>query len=302
VKIVNLIVTFNRANVLRQCLQQLREKGFLDVILVDNNSTDHTSSVANEMAADFKEFNYIRLPENRGCSGGINIGLKKFLTGYGETAYCLVHDDDSWPLFARDQLEIDALADTALGCFPVVHTDGSLVKMNRPGNLDALVRPFSISTYVKPRRPNTIADFKHVNSFDYSSFVGLLINGALLRKVGIPSPSFFIYSDDTYFTAYCSQICGHSIKNLHFGSLTFAHDCKRSTGKTLLASRFAFQEVRNKVILLRRFSRVWILHIIYFAVSCFLFHPKGFYTIIKGLSRGLSEDTSKYDPELVDKC
>jgi GT2 family glycosyltransferase len=71
-----IIVTWNRAELLRQCLESLRRQtyGNFDVLVVDNASEDETAHVLRSEFADFVQV--VRNPENRGFAGGTNAGLK----------------------------------------------------------------------------------------------------------------------------------------------------------------------------------------------------------------------------------
>lgn len=89
------ILTWNRKDDLRFTLERLRGERHapLEVIVVDNNSTDGTAAM---MAADFPFFRYLPQNENLGIAG-YNIGFKA-ATG----DYIVALDSDSYP--ARDAI------------------------------------------------------------------------------------------------------------------------------------------------------------------------------------------------------
>ncbi len=84
------ILTWNRKDDLRFTLERLKRERYapLEVIVVDNNSTDGTAAM---MAADFSQFRYLPQSENRGIAG-YNIGFKA-ATG----DYIVALDSDSYP-------------------------------------------------------------------------------------------------------------------------------------------------------------------------------------------------------------
>ena len=94
-KISVLILTFNRADKLDRCLRSIWAGTYIpdEVVVVDNGSSDHTSSVVANYPV-----NYVRLHKNYGCPTGRNIGVQNCS---GELVYML--DDDGW-------LEAEALS------------------------------------------------------------------------------------------------------------------------------------------------------------------------------------------------
>lgn len=71
------ISTFNRANQLRETLLNVLKQDYLqmEVIVVDDCSTDHTPEILNEFASR-PNFHFIRNPENRGLPTSLNRGIE----------------------------------------------------------------------------------------------------------------------------------------------------------------------------------------------------------------------------------
>jgi rhamnopyranosyl-N-acetylglucosaminyl-diphospho-decaprenol beta-1,3/1,4-galactofuranosyltransferase len=294
--IVNIIVTYNRSAMLRKTLSELESRGFSNIILINNASQDDTDKVVSEFQSLFVKFCYIKLPENIGGSGGFNVGLKSFVENFAFDSYCILHDDDSWPNFDyREILSLD-LVNVNLACFPVIHPDGDLVAMNRPGLLNVITTPFSLKSYVSNRRPLVMNDFNKFIHFDYSSFVGLFMSRSSVINIGFPSEKFFIYSDDTFYTSYATKRCGYKIHNFNSSRLSFIHDCNRSTGESLLSSRFVWYEVRNKLIFLREFSVIWPIHALFFLAKCLILKPRRALLIFKAFFAGLTSRLSEFRP------
>ena len=79
-----MIVTYNRRAALERALKTLGD-GF-QVLVVDNGSTDGTTSTLNE---DFPDARFIRLPKNFGFTKALNVGIR---AADGEFVL-LLHDD-----------------------------------------------------------------------------------------------------------------------------------------------------------------------------------------------------------------
>ena len=85
-----LIVTWNRREELRRCLESARAQTGVacEIVVVDNASTDGTAELVGE---EFPEARLIRAPRNLGCPSGRNLG---FTHCRGKYIYML--DDDGW--------------------------------------------------------------------------------------------------------------------------------------------------------------------------------------------------------------
>ena len=82
------VVSHNRAEMLRRCLESLEkseERESLQLIVVDNGSTDGAS----ELGADFPNVQFIRVPKNFGLTKALNLGWRAADAEY----VFFLHDD-----------------------------------------------------------------------------------------------------------------------------------------------------------------------------------------------------------------
>jgi GT2 family glycosyltransferase len=87
-KVSAIVVSHNRAELLRRCLEALERsenRETLEVIVVDNGSTDGSTG----MELDFPNVRFMRLPRNFGLTKALNIGIRAAETDY----LFLLHDD-----------------------------------------------------------------------------------------------------------------------------------------------------------------------------------------------------------------
>ena len=288
-KIVNIIVTYNRVKSLQIVFENLIAKGWKNIVLIDNCSTDDVRKLVDAYKNKIKII-YSRLNKNYGSSGGFHHGLKLFFQHFKKTDYALLHDDDSWASFNYDLLlnEIGILKKNIF-CLPVVDTENHINKMNIPGRAGFLNNPF---LFFKNRKINQIKEDEVYRKVDYASFVGLGINYKIIQKYGLPSKEFFIYSDDTYYTLSINKY-----EDLFFidkKELSFIHDCKRSTGKTLIDGKFINYEIINKIVLLRTFSKFHLLFCLFFLIKSLINSPIRATKIISFFIQGYNRNIQSY--------
>ncbi len=91
-KVSVVILTFNRAPILRRAIQSVLDQTFqdLELIVIDDCSTDETAQVVKSFSD--ARIKYFRHEKNKGEAGGRNTGLQKAMGEY--IGY--LDDDDEW--------------------------------------------------------------------------------------------------------------------------------------------------------------------------------------------------------------
>ena len=211
------IVTYNRLELLKECVQQVLSQTvpFFYICIVDNNSTDGTSKYLDQLVAETQtassdknkpEFHILHLPENIGGAGGFAKGIENL--GKTDCDWILIIDDDA--MIAADyieQLQKAILRTNYLAYSGTVTTAGSIDTTHRrfikcPRLM--LYGPVPEEAYAK-------ASFE----YDISTFCGLLVKADMVRRIGLPKTEYFIWFDDT---EYCLRFhdqsrilkCDHS--------------------------------------------------------------------------------------------
>jgi len=202
-KIATVVVTYNRKELLKECLDALLNQTYpLDsIILIDNASTDGTPEFLKEQGyLNNPKIDYVRLPENTGGAGGFHEGVKRgYEKGYD---WLWLMDDDAEP--KEDALEklskyfnennLSALAGS------VLLTNGIISYIARGNiNLNCMLpipqKPLESKFY----RSNFI-------EIDMASFVGILVSKKAIEKVGYPKKEFFIQGDDAEYCIRLRQV------------------------------------------------------------------------------------------------
>jgi len=187
-RIVAVVVTFNRLDMLRRQLERLAEIPELDdVLVVDNASTDGTGAWL--QGTDAPPVLATTLPDNTGGAGGFNHGLAWAMDHGADLVWLM--DDDGLPepdclalLLERDDLDfwgpaVLAAQDPSRLCFPirlpggatVVHEMAAVEKAAVDGLIEGVLIPFN----------------------------GVLVTRELVERIGYPRAEFFIWGDDVEY-------------------------------------------------------------------------------------------------------
>lgn len=198
--IAAVVVTYNRKDLLLECLSCLQAQDFsnapqqnatLDILVIDNASTDNTHEALQSLIED-KAIRYYNTGSNLGGAGGFNYGMRKAVElGYD---YVWVMDDDCMP------------HDNTL--FELLNADAEL--QGNYGYLSSVCRWIddSICTMNTQRHPLTknVTDFSpKIQPITLASFVSLFVPSRIIKELGLPIKDFFIWSDDWEFTRRISR-------------------------------------------------------------------------------------------------
>lgn len=189
-KILAVIVSYNRKELLKEAVDHLlkQEADHLDILIVDNASTDGTKEYIQEYI-DKKLVLYENTGSNIGGAGGfskgVRIGVEK---GYD---YLWIMDDDT--IAEHDALirllEAKELLNGNFGflCSDVRWIDGSPCAMNIPNIDDHWYEETSLISH-------------GLLKVKQCSFVSCFIPARVVSDVGLPIKEFFIWGDDSEYT------------------------------------------------------------------------------------------------------
>ncbi|UMG93213.1 glycosyltransferase [Nocardioides sp. TF02-7] len=251
-RVVAVVVTYNRLTLLRRLVARLREVPELaDVLVVDNASTDGTGEwLASEGVP------HRTLDRNRGGAGGFHHGLEQAVREGADLVWLM--DDDGLPepgclaalleRVERDRLEFAGPAvlaeqDPARLCFPirlpgstrVVHAMDDVTAAAVAGLIDDVVIPFN----------------------------GVLVTRSLVDRIGLPREEFFIWGDDVEYL-WRAQRAGARIATVV--DARFLHPATDDLGTPMMFGRTTYNHTpsdlkhycmaRNNVLNLRDY-RGW---------------------------------------------
>lgn len=236
-KIVAIVVTYNRKDLLKKCVEKLQNQtNPLDILVIDNASTDGTKELFNNKEDSVKYFN---TGSNLGGAGGFSFGIKKAVElGY---EYLWILDDDTMP------------TSTALEAF--MNKDKELKGQYGFLTSKVLWKDNTICTMniQKVTKWKQLKNFDTIHSVQYASFVSLFIKASTVRKVGLPYKEFFIWADDWEYTRRISK----NEKCYFIPQSVVHHWCNSNVGANIITAdsdrmdRFEYM-YRNDVVMYRQ--------------------------------------------------
>lgn len=241
-KTTALIVTFNRLDKLKKCIDATCSQPFTHIVVVDNASTDGTHSWLNSV--DDPRVIILTQKINNGGAGGFKAGCK-YICETLNTDWVFMFDDDAYPesnLLVRFDM-IDEKDNVHAYASLVRDNEDNICKMNLPFKLvpgkfiDALNYIRSPEKFVpdvtQPCRVATV------------SFVGAIIRiDVLAANIDSIRDDLFLYYDDLYF-GYQLFIKQYNI--IFEPSLRFTHDISHQ-GKRILPEWKIYYLVRNLIL------------------------------------------------------
>jgi rhamnopyranosyl-N-acetylglucosaminyl-diphospho-decaprenol beta-1,3/1,4-galactofuranosyltransferase len=266
-RIVAVVVTFNRLEMLQRQLERLAEVPELDeVLVVDNASTDGTGAWLRTAPVTAET-----LPTNTGGAGGFSHGLERAIASGADLVWLM--DDDGLPerdcltlLLERPDLDfwgpaVLAAQDPDRLCFPIRLPGGTTVvremaaveKAAQDGLIDGVLIPFN----------------------------GVLVTRELVERIGLVREEFFIWGDDVEYL-WRARAAGARIATVV--AARFRHPATDDLGTPIMLGRTTYNHTpsdlkhycmcRNNVANLKQYVGVH-------GVLAFLVKTLWFYTFVR---------------------
>lgn len=250
-KICAVVVTYNRLNLLKICVNAIKNQSYKldEIIVINNSSTDGTL----EWLAEQESITSITLP-NGGATPSFSYGME-----YGvknQYDWIWVMDDDSIPDAFSLQTMVNLIGQKEnIGYVTpsVVWKDDSSHVMN--------------TQHMFKTKLNFYKDLQcGVIKSDYASFVGLLISAKAIKRVGLPISEYFIWNDDVEFTERINKVFTSYLvfgsKVVHSTPENHSPSLRELSKQNIFKFKYGF---RNKIHLIRsRYNFSWRGYVIAF--------------------------------------
>lgn len=192
-KICCVVVTFNRKELLLNCLEHIKCQTFKPhtVLIIDNASTDGTMDAVKDYGlyesnvADIN-FKYLLLPNNQGGAGGFYNGMKAAFESLESFDGIWVMDDDGMPDSGCLENLVKYLPNyNYLSPLVVSIENQEKLAFNHDGD-------FSVK--------KIMAEYSDLVPEYACPFNGILFSRKLVETIGYPIPKLFIWGDELNYT------------------------------------------------------------------------------------------------------
>ena len=240
-KITAVVVTYNRLDLLKECIQSLREqtRPLDEIVVVNNSSTDGTDLWLKTQAG----LTVIR-QDNLGGSGGQYTGMRVAVEHEADWIWSM--DDDAAPYpDALGQLMPytgpDPRGPIAALSTAVIENSGKISYIHRGFfNYKRIARDFGCT-------PAAAGEYtKPVVEIGYATFVGILVNARAIATIGLPKKEMFIHFDDIEYSLRLKQ----------YGRILLVPS-SRILHKENASNHFYFKRVFGKDRVRIRFDKLW---------------------------------------------
>jgi rhamnopyranosyl-N-acetylglucosaminyl-diphospho-decaprenol beta-1,3/1,4-galactofuranosyltransferase len=228
------VVTFNRKNLLKQCLHALlRQTHQPDRILViDNNSTDGTEELMHSEFGGYSIIQYEKLASNTGGGGGFSTGMR--LAYQNDFEWVWLMDDDCLP-------EKDCLKRLLIGTQDIknIYSPVILSIEDKKTILWGIKVAVNSGNQEVPTLP----------------FNGFLVHRESIAEIGFPEKLLFIYGDDTEYNLRAKQ---HGRKIIMVTNAIMYHPHKNKirrlkVEKIFVNKLWVYYKLRNAIIIFNRY-------------------------------------------------
>lgn len=199
------ITTMNGAPVLPQCLVSIAELDYprqsLEVVIVNNGSTDETRAIADSWAERGRQpgglaVRPFHMPRNIGKSAGDSFGMRQ---ARGDWVVLLNDDTELYPDWVRIILE-EAAAHPgagALGCI-LLYPDRKTIQ-----HAGGIIRPNALTDHAGVGEEDR-GQYDAPRSWDYVTAACMAVRRDVIEKVGLVDPGYWpIYFDEV---DYCWRV------------------------------------------------------------------------------------------------
>ena len=236
-----IVLNYNAGELLLNCIESVKKSAYknLEIILVDNISTDKSQEICKEKYPDIK---LIQNDENFGYCEGNNIGIRE-----AEGDYIIILNPDT--IVESNWIEelISAYNKFGEGLYQPKHL--SLNEKTVYMSAGNMLNIFGFG-YAREKGNKDENQFNKIEEISYASGTCLFTSSAVLKKVGLFDPFIFLYHDDLDLGWRASQL---GIKSYYVPTSLIYH--AESYSLKWNAEKFYWLERNRKYCILTHYSK-----------------------------------------------
>ena len=236
-----IVLNYNAGELLLNCIESIKKSAYknLEIIVVDNISTDKSQRICKEKYPDIK---LIQNDENFGYCEGNNIGIRE-----AEGDYIMILNPDT--IVESNWIEelISAYNKFGEGLYQPKHL--SLNEKTVYMSAGNMLNIFGFG-YAREKGNKDENQFNKIEEIGYASGTCLFTSSAVLKKVGLFDPFIFLYHDDLDLGWRASQL---GIKSYYVPTSLIYH--AESYSLKWNAEKFYWLERNRKYCILTHYSK-----------------------------------------------
>jgi len=236
-----IVLNYNAGELLLNCIESIKKSAYknLEIIVVDNVSTDKSQETCKEKYPDIK---LIQNDENFGYCEGNNIGIRE-----AEGDYIIILNPDT--IVESNWIEelISAYNKFGEGLYQPKHL--SLNEKTVYMSAGNMLNIFGFG-YAREKGNKDENQFNKIEEISYASGTCLFTSSAVLKKVGLFDPFIFLYHDDLDLGWRASQL---GIKSYYVPTSLIYH--AESYSLKWNAEKFYWLERNRKYCILTHYSK-----------------------------------------------
>jgi len=236
-----IVLNYNAGELLLNCIESIKKSVYknLEIIVVDNISTDKSQKACKEKYPDIK---LIQNDENFGYCEGNNIGIRE-----AEGDYIIILNPDT--IVESNWIEelISAYNKFGEGLYQPKHL--SLNEKTVYMSAGNMLNIFGFG-YAREKGNRDENQFNKIEEIGYASGTCLFTSSAVLKKVGLFDPFIFLYHDDLDLGWRASQL---GIKSYYVPTSLIYH--AESYSLKWNAEKFYWLERNRKYCILTHYSK-----------------------------------------------
>ena len=252
-RVAVIILTYNRLDLTLECLSHLTELEYpadrLDVLVVDNNSSDGTPQALRER---YRTVSVLETGENLGYAGGNNVGIHVALETGAD--YILILNNDA--VVASDILPALLAAaeqEPQIGFLgpKVYHLEEPQQFQSAGIVLDSCLRP-----HQRGQDEVDVGQFDSIAEFDALPGCALFTTRQVIGQIGMLDPRFFMYHEEI---DWCLRARAAGLRNLYVPAARVWHPKPQLNGDNIAFTTYYM--IRNHYLLLSK-HRTGILPVV----------------------------------------
>jgi hypothetical protein len=295
-KLAIVIINWNSFDLTSDTLASLSSTSYknYDIIVVDNFSTDNSAA---QLEKDFPSIILLRSDENKGFTGGNNLGFD-YAINEGYEYVMMLNNDVAVESDFLEPLVVKLDMDEKIGGVqPLIYFyhDRELIWNAGSRYNDIFGIPYILGYY---RKDKGQLQRKKQKSIDWITGCAFMIRTEVLKKVGVLKQDFFIYYEDvdlSFRIKEAGYALAYEASSVVYHKTGMSHKSKEKLKEGYLNPKVHYLNARNRLFVLKEYTQkiaiptVILYQIIYFFGISFYFIFRRRWQKLKAWNNGIKD-------------